>query len=537
MKLFSMLEIILILLLVSCSRIGAEQLKQSDLNASGEMKMKRAVNFTIDPRIEALAIIQYLSDSQMVSKNSAEYVQAVEKWFGHLRGHKAVQMIPVLEKRGFSHDLPIIVLLQYDGIPFTNMVNTLPDDEKHMTNKRISHVFKKIRFDTLIECMNDFIIESNLEEFLENQAEYYSIMLNELTEVFQYSRLVEEMIEWYGYPQDSYNYIVSPFLYGNGYGPSIHNQGGGLDLYCISGFFPDRETLESLMLHEFSHSYVNPLVNMHYKKIDRVRKLHKEIKKEMQELAYNSWWVTVAEHYVRAATIRIYKQMYPESTIESLLRGEISSGFIYMEHINDELEKYEQTKVVSQIDFRDYFPTLVNSLLQLSTDFKRNTVEPLQFRGTIGSVYSNKTYIIVPSSDSEGLVNSNILPNAEFVANCTGGKIITDQEAVKMKLNNNPLIVYGTYETNLWLDKHKKSLYFEIYADRIVADSTYYGTDLRIISCQPNPLNPKLGMIVYAAQNLDSMKGSNAVMHGDQEFVISNRKLEIIKSGFYPKPK
>jgi hypothetical protein len=76
---------------------------------------------------------------------------------------------------------------------------------------------------------------------------------------------------------------------------------------------------------------------------------------------------------------------------------------------------------------------------------------------------------------------------------------------------------------------------FSIWPDRIVADSVYKGTDLRIISSMRNPDNPQFGMAVYTAQTSEAMFNSNAVPHGKEDFVISDSKLHVLKSGYYNK--
>ena len=63
--------------------------------------------------------------------------------------------------------------------------------------------------------------------------------------------------------------------------------------------------LAYMIFHEFSHSYVNPLVDEYFDMIKGRAELFEPIKTKMTMLAYPDWWIAVVEHFVRASETRL----------------------------------------------------------------------------------------------------------------------------------------------------------------------------------------------------------------------------------------
>lgn len=87
--------------------------KNFELAAENESVIKTLnnINFSIDPRIELLSIIIYLSPkynenvTSIIPFNSS-YKKEVEEWFGDYKNHKAVKLLDSMLERGFSYDAP-----------------------------------------------------------------------------------------------------------------------------------------------------------------------------------------------------------------------------------------------------------------------------------------------------------------------------------------------------------------------------------------------------------------------------------------------
>jgi hypothetical protein len=115
--------------------------------------------------------------------------------------------------------------------------------------------------------------------------------------------------------------------------------------------------------------------------------------------------------------------------------------------------------------------------------------------------------------------------------------IINDKDALKEDLKNKNLIAYGTVEGNLFLNRYKSSYPFQIEKDKLVVDKEYVGTDFRLITAIPSPVNQDNAMLVFTAQKQEGMQGINNLIRNDSiDYFIADGKVEV-KSGFYKKDK
>jgi len=495
---------------------------------------KGGVYFSVDSRMEALAVVQYLSGCKRIAKDPKEYVAAIDDWFFEYRDHPIIQLWPKLEKRGFNYDTPVMYFLQYDDIPFTQKVNALQKYASDISNDQFKATLgSKVQEREMLALLNDFIVKTRFKDFMTSQERFYKAQIQSAVEALNNANITDAIDSWYGSRLNSYNYVISPLLGMSCYGPCLQNSAGTLDLYCVAAAKTDSQSLLIMLLHEFSHSYVNPLVDEHYNTLKQTKSLRKPIAEKMKAQGYNNWWVTLAEHYVRSATIRLYHSLTDEPSVKYLIESEVKRGFIYTPAINTALEVYETKRESEGTEFDKFFPELVKSMLALKENPREYQNQATRFNGSIGAVYSSNALIIVPEISADSTVSACIMPNAEFVAGRIGARIITDTKAMKLKLSKNPLIVYGCPQNNKWLAKHMAQMRFQLYPDRILADKEYLGADLRIISAQPNPYNPKLGMLIYTAQKPQDLEKINNVHHGPSEFVISNSKGKVLASGFY----
>jgi hypothetical protein len=151
----------------------------------------------------------------------------------------------------------------------------------------------------------------------------------------------------------------------------------------------------------------------------------------------------------------------------------------------------------------------------------------------MNNVFLGDVLVIYPDPDRVSGVKENIMPTVDWMVQNKGFEAESDQAALDMDLGNRSLVLLGAWGTNLILEKYRQIMPFEIYPDRIIADKSYKGMNLRIALCLPNPLNPKLGMSIYTAQSTEAMQRSNSIDHGHEDWYISNSDLEVLGSGCF----
>ena len=191
--------------------------------------------------------------------------------------------------------------------------------------------------------------------------------------------MIRHMEDWYGYSKNSYSLVMSPLLGPMGYGPATVAEDGAMDLYCIMGFIPPNQYSTALMnlsymfFHEFSHSYVNPLIDLHFDELEKYEYLFEPIRQQMSNQAYTTWWVCLAEHFVRGTEIRIRENYMPDYDPKAAMRREMNRGFIYIEAIYDSVVRYEQSRGERQLVYRDFFPEMVRDFIEAAERIARES--------------------------------------------------------------------------------------------------------------------------------------------------------------------
>ncbi len=248
--------------------------------------------------------------------------------------------------------------------------------------------------------------------------------------------------------------------------------------------------------------------------------------------AYSSWWVVVAEHLVRVNDHRL-SELYFNIEGSSALQGEMDSGFIFIRAAYEVIRQYEEEHKQKGTNYAGYFPVIAQYFMDKTDISKEDIIRLQRFTGPINNAFSGDVLIIYPDPERVSGVKEYIMPSVDWMVTNLGYEATHDQVALSMDLSKKSLVLFGAWGSNLILDKFRQDMPFEIQPDRIIADKTYEGMKLRIALCLPNPLNPKLGMCIYTAQNQEAMMSSNAISHGPADWYVSNSELEVLGSGSF----
>jgi hypothetical protein len=165
----------------------------------------------------------------------------------------------------------------------------------------------------------------------------------------------------------------------------------------------------------------------------------------------------------------------------------------------------------------------------------------LEFDGTINSILTQKDSIafILPTGKTEenSEYASGMIKKVAGSYYYDGRKplVLEDTVAIGMDLKDFHLVVIGTVEGNRWLKNHSDLLPFKVYPDKIVADKTYYGDDLRFACALPNPYNKKMGMFIATSQKPPGSIGAMVKADGRTDYVILDSESHPLKQGYFKK--
>jgi hypothetical protein len=159
------------------------------------------------------------------------------------------------------------------------------------------------------------------------------------------------------------NYILAPSLTipkGMGFGLNFTKRGNTRLFNVFGAFeaqsfqqintlnlgFANPQRLRELSIHEFGHSFVNPIIDsLPQEQIAATERLFEPIKAVMEQQGYNTWRVCLYEHFVRAGEVVIANLLGDTVGAQMLQTHYINDRkFIYLPSIINKLEIYQKKK-------------------------------------------------------------------------------------------------------------------------------------------------------------------------------------------------
>ena len=486
------------------------------------------VRFQIDPRFEVFHIISYLADAPFINGFDLRYEKEIDSYFSEFRDHPYVSNFERLYKKSFhSADGPMKFILHCD-------YDFKPKIE-----------FKNPARDSLAQIIRMFMNDSDFKRFFNNQTYFYNTILKTVKYNFQNFREKTRMEEYYRTTMDSYSIILNLLHAQGNYGIRIKN-GNNYNAHVVIApqntygnilEFSNSPHNYNLIWHEFSHTFVNPLVDEHSNEVQKHNHLYDTIKKSMSSQGYHHWNVTVKEHIVRAVTARLAADKYGEdAACLNHLRGELGRRFIYTPNIYNTLKEYEG----SAESFEEFFP----EILDVFNEVKDSEIDSLQAKvekirepdvnkiPTLNKEFSKKIKIIYPTNIENDEIRKNV---KKYVLNFRdryypNKPVIADSLVKSSNVGNFDLFVFGSLDSNLLLSN--QNFPFMIKNDKVVLDNEIKGSELQMLFSWINPYNKNKIMKVFTAQNPEDLIEVQGVRAGRSHYVLMDNNKKIKKGNF-----
>nr|BAL56854.1 hypothetical conserved protein [uncultured Acetothermia bacterium] len=329
---------------------------------------QHALSLIVDSRIELLAVIQMLSDYDkrfgLISQHDMPYKHDVIEYFHPYKDHAVINWFNRMSDAGFVFDAPPHAMLHLSAPPSLKIQVPFPDYLKARAGGE-----KQLK--RFVEALRNFAHETQFMVFFKAHQGFFSQMVAKAYRNLTRIDIVEELERYYGMKQHSYTIILAPLFHQGGFGAKIRRADGRFDVYAILGptgtlegipIFGSPSWFRSIVWHEFSHSFVNPVTERFRQEIAKYSFLYDPIAEVMKNQGYGDWESCVNEHIIRAIEIRrTYREIGKEAGDRALQR-EKSQGFIYIEALSDRLRDYEAQ--------RDRYPTFVDFYHELIKVFK-----------------------------------------------------------------------------------------------------------------------------------------------------------------------
>ncbi len=297
--------------------------------------------------------------------------QAVLRDFSAFKGHPAVAELDkegrLNWEKGFCYDMFPVFALYFSPVPEGRRLRDYGDAflARVLNDPPMTRAEKVKYLDTFWAKVMDFYRESHFEADLYNRAGEFETYVNQVRRAAPHFDVVGLLEGYHGVKAFS-KYVLVPSprslpIPGN-YGPSAGDAiyaflslSPGIDysrnffvklfmwktgMSDYFGFDSSRE-INFLVLHEFNHSFCNPVVDRYGTETDKYSGLLAGM--EVSE-SYNDWRVVMYELLVRAVHARLANKAEGAAAAEIVLKSAERSGIVFVRDFYGELGEYESNR-------------------------------------------------------------------------------------------------------------------------------------------------------------------------------------------------
>ena len=349
---------------ILCLCLVAPALAWSDENASSET----AVRVAVDPRVELISIIFRLAGNpEYCQGRAAAYISDIDEHFGPFRNHAVVQLARQLRRtRGVSYDACMSMAVHVTDA--SELKEKIPFDPHPPTLDGRWQVDEAREF---LQKARQFVKDTSFDKFIDKHQAMYRLTESRMKKVLDEEAHLDWFDQFFGRrPQASFSVILGPVNGGQCYGPRCRGGDGKEELYCVLGVWKtddegmpmfDRSVL-STVVHEFCHSYANPVIDQHEAELrDAGQKIFPHVSSAMKRQAYGNWKTMMYESLVRACVVRYIRQHDGAVAAWLEIQRQKQRQFLWMKELSDLLGEYETA--------RDEYPSLEKFAPQIVSFF------------------------------------------------------------------------------------------------------------------------------------------------------------------------
>ena len=309
----------------------------------------------VDERVELLGIVFRLAGIQEYQCEAfKQYDDDIQEHFGKMKNHAAIRSAKMLRRmRGIGYNAIVDFgahLTIRDGhveIADENSGLTLDGMDPRWT-KEVAVAFAGI--------LDDFYVKSRFREFYESHRELYDQLEKRFTSISD--KIDYGWFEkFYGVNNlENFRLILCLTSESNNYGGTCKYRDGHETYFAFIGesgleLPVDETSTIHLIVHEFSHSFCNPLVKKYRADLlPRAKKLFPFIREAMELQNYTTPEIVWYEYLVRSCENRYLRTHNQTRFANQLLAYQKQCSFIWLDKLIEELASYEKE--------RDRFPTL-----------------------------------------------------------------------------------------------------------------------------------------------------------------------------------
>lgn len=320
---------------------------------------------SVDARVELMSLIFRLAGNPEYNRGQiAIYNADVDRTFAPFADHDAVRLARQLRQtRGVSYDA--VMAMAFHVAEATSLQESIPLAPQPATlDDRWTPELAR----GFLAAARRFVDETGFTSFFNRHQDLYDTAASRMQAVLDEYDIVAWCELFFGTRPGARFELALGLLNGPAnYGARIKLAEDREILYCVLGATgtDDRgepqfdDQVMSTVVHEFCHSYCNPLVDGHAAELaGPSRVLFSRVQDGMTRMAYGHWETMIRESLVRASVVRWIQATFGEEAARQLVAKEQQRQFYWLDGLADLLEQYENTRT-RYATLTDFFPEIV----------------------------------------------------------------------------------------------------------------------------------------------------------------------------------
>ncbi len=308
----------------------------------------RSLQIAVDPRVELFSILFRLAGNPEYNQGEIQsYVKDVEARFGKYRMHPAVSMARELARtRGVAFDAPMMLAVHVrDGYSLEEAVAFDPRPESLDARWQVAAARE------FLDKARDFVRDADFPAFIRRHEALHALAVARAQELIRAQGHLEWFDDFFGTrAHASFRVALGLLNDGASYGPHCRTADGREEYFCILGVWAtDAKGMPvfnadalPVVIHEFCHSYANPVVERHMESLRSAgQRLFPFVADGMRQQAYGQWKSMMYESLVRACVVRHTLRYGGKAAAEKAIEEERQRHFLWIEELSNVLGEYE----------------------------------------------------------------------------------------------------------------------------------------------------------------------------------------------------
>ena len=309
------------------------------------------VQVRVDPRVELMSVIFRLAGNPEYNQPRVpSYAKAVDEHFADHKDHAVIQLARKLRRtRGVSFDAVMSMAVHLKDARTLGEAVPLDPRPASLDQRWKPHEVRAFR-----DAARRFAHEAEFQDFFDKHTALYEHAVSGMKEVLARDAKLDWIEGFFGVPPKASFQLTLGLLNGGAcYGPRVLHPDGREDIHCVLGVWLtdaegqprfDRSVLP-IVVHEFCHSYCNPLVDAHAESLRPAgQRLWPAVAEQMKQQAYADWKTMMYESVVRAAVVRYMAAAEGEAGRRKQAADDKQRGFLWIDELSSLLASYEKER-------------------------------------------------------------------------------------------------------------------------------------------------------------------------------------------------